>query len=84
MTAPTIAAPMLSRDEQRTAARQLTLAMLALGLLALGLAWRGWAPEQSGVSQLLLGVASLLVAMPVMRSAWYSLRYPSLHGSPTS
>ena len=80
MTAPTIAAPMLSRDEQRTAARQLTLAMLALGLLALGLAWRGWAPEQSGVSQLLLGVASLLVAMPVMRSAWYSLRYPSLHG----
>ncbi|ROO40622.1 heavy metal translocating P-type ATPase [Pseudomonas sp. 7SR1] len=80
MTAPPIAAPMLSRDEQRTAARQLTLAMLALGLLALGLAWRGWAPEQSGVSQLLLGVASLLVAMPVMRSAWYSLRYPSLHG----
>jgi heavy metal translocating P-type ATPase len=29
---------------------------------------------------LLLGFASLLVAVPVMRSAWYSLRYPSLHG----
>lgn len=80
MSAQTPAAPMLSSAEQRTAARQLTLAMVALGLLALGLAWRGWSPEQSGVSQLLLGVASLLVAVPVMRSAWYSLRYPSLHG----
>ena len=80
MTPHTAAAPMLSRAEQRTAARQLTLAMVALGLLALGLVWRGWSPEQTGVSQLLLGVASLLVAVPVMRSAWYSLRYPSLHG----
>ena len=80
MTARTPAVPMLSSAEQRIAARQLTLAMLALGLLALGLAWRGWSPEQSGVSQLLLGFASLLVAVPVMRSAWYSLRYPSLHG----
>ncbi|MFW9268465.1 cation-translocating P-type ATPase [Pseudomonas sp. NR3] len=80
MTAQATAAPMLSSAEQRAAARQLTLAMLALGLLALGLAWRGWSPGQNGVSQLLLGAASLLVAMPVMRSAWYSLRYPSLHG----
>ena len=81
MTAQTAAAPsMLSSAEQRSAARQLTLAMLALGLLALGLIWRGLSPEQTGVSQLLLGFASLLVAVPVMRSAWYSLRYPSLHG----
>ncbi|MGC5701724.1 cadmium-translocating P-type ATPase [Pseudomonas sp. NFXW11] len=74
------AASMLTSTEQRSAARQLTLAMLALGLLGLGLAWRWLAPEQEGVSQLLLGVASLLVALPVMRSAWFSLRYPSLHG----
>ena len=81
MTAPTAAAPsLLSSAEQRSAARQLTLAMLALGLLALGLIWRWVVPEQTGVSQLLLGFASLLVAVPVMRSAWYSLRYPSLHG----
>ena len=81
MTAQTAAAPsLLSSAEQRRAARQLTLAMLALGLLALGLIWRWLAPEQTGVSQLLLGFASLLVAVPVMRSAWYSLRYPSLHG----
>ncbi|MDZ4327507.1 MAG: heavy metal translocating P-type ATPase [Pseudomonas sp.] len=81
MSAQAVAAPsLLSSAEQRSAARQLTLAMLALGLLALGLIWRWWSPEQTGVSQLLLGFASLLVAVPVMRSAWYSLRYPSLHG----
>ena len=80
MTAQTAAPSMLSSAEQRSAARQLTLAMLALGLLALGLLWRWWAPDQIGVSQLLLGFASVLVAVPVMRSAWYSLRYPSLHG----
>lgn len=73
-------ASLLTGTEQRRAARQLTVAMLALGLLALGLAWRWLMPAQVGVSQLLLGVASLLVAVPVMRSAWYSLRYPSLHG----
>ena len=80
MTATTAAPSLLSSAEQRRAARQLTLAMLALGLLGLGLIWRWLVPEQTGVSQLLLGFASLLVAVPVMRSAWYSLRYPSLHG----
>jgi heavy metal translocating P-type ATPase len=81
MTEQTTTAPsLLSSAEQLSAARQLTLAMLALGLLALGLVWRWLSPEQTGVSQLLLGFASLLVAVPVMRSAWYSLRYPSLHG----
>ncbi|MGN8139427.1 heavy metal translocating P-type ATPase [Pseudomonas sp. 22105] len=80
MTATTSAPSLLSSAEQRRAARQLTLAMLALGLLGLGLIWRWLMPEQTGVSQLLLGLASLLVAVPVMRSAWFSLRYPSLHG----
>ncbi|WP_053164014.1 heavy metal translocating P-type ATPase [Pseudomonas sp. P1.8] len=81
MTVKTAAAPsLLSSAEQRSAARQLSLAMLAMGFLALGLIWRWLSPEQTGVSQLLLGFASLLVAVPVMRSAWYSLRYPSLHG----
>ncbi|MEX5663661.1 heavy metal translocating P-type ATPase [Pseudomonas neuropathica] len=80
MTATTAAPSLLSSAEQRRAARQLTLAMLALGLLGLGLIWRWQMPEQTGVSQLLLGFASLLVGVPVMRSAWFSLRYPSLHG----
>jgi Cd2+/Zn2+-exporting ATPase len=73
-------ASLLSGAEQRSAAWQLTLAMLALGLLGLGLVWRWMAPEQSGVSQLLLGVASLLVAIPVVSAGWHSLRHPSLHG----
>jgi heavy metal translocating P-type ATPase len=80
MTATTATPSLLSSAEQRRAARQLTLAMLALGLLGLGLIWRWWLPEQTGVSQLLLGFASLMVGVSVMRSAWYSLRYPSLHG----
>ena len=74
------AVSLLTGAEQRSAARQLTLALLALGLLGLGLIWRWLMPAQIGVSQLLLGFASVLVAVPVMRSAWYSLRYPSLHG----
>ncbi|MBP5943845.1 MULTISPECIES: cation-translocating P-type ATPase [unclassified Pseudomonas] len=80
MSETTAAPGLLSSAEQRRAAGQLTLAMLALGLLGLGLIWRWLLPEQTGVSQLLLGVASLLVAVPVMRSAWFSPRYPSLHG----
>ena len=78
--APQPAGSMLSGAEQRSAARQLTLAMLALGLLGLGLVWRFVAPEQTGVSQLLLGAASLLVAIPVVSAGWHSLRHPSLHG----
>ena len=77
---PAAPGSMLSSSEQRSAARQLTLAMLALGLLGLGLIWRFFAPDQVGVSQLLLGAASLLVAIPVVSAGWHSLRHPSLHG----
>ena len=73
-------ASMLSNDEQSSAGRQLTIAMVALGLFALGLIWLWVAPTQPGISQLLLGSAALLVAIPVVRSGWYSLRYPDLHG----
>ena len=70
----------LSQDEQRSAARQLSLAMTALGLFGLGLAWNGLAPSQAGVGQLILGAAALLVGVPVLRAAWHSLRHPDLHG----
>ncbi len=71
---------LLSTDEQRAAGLQLTLAMFALGLLALGLAWRWLLPTQSGISELLLGAAALLVALPVLRAGWFALRFPDLHG----
>lgn len=70
----------LSRSEQKAAAKQLTLAMIALGLLTLGLIWHWLFPSQQSVSQLLLGLASVLVAFPVLRSGWHSLKHPSLHG----
>jgi heavy metal translocating P-type ATPase len=71
---------LLTSSEQQQAARQLLLAMLALGLLSLGLLWIFIAPSQTGVGQILLGAAALLVALPVLKSGWYALRYPDLHG----
>ena len=73
-------AVLLTANEQQQAARQLTLAMMALGLLALGLLWTFIAPAQTGVGQLLLGAAALMVALPVLKAGWYALRYPDLHG----
>lgn len=70
----------LSHQEQRNIARQLVLALFASGTLILGLLWRGLAPEQIAVADVLLGVASLMVGIPLLRHAFYSLRHPSLHG----
>src|ERR1700719_2632760 len=70
----------LSREEKQEAAQLLSLAMVALGLFALGLAWRFFNPSQEGVSQVLLGSAALIVAVPVLRAGWHSLRHPDLHG----
>ncbi|GAJ92962.1 heavy metal translocating P-type ATPase [Rhizobium rhizogenes] len=75
-----LSAGLLTANEKQAAAIQLTLAMVALNLLALGIAWRWLAPDEEGVSQLLLAAASLIVAVPVIRSGWHSLRHPSLHG----
>jgi Cd2+/Zn2+-exporting ATPase len=70
----------LSVDERQEAAQLLTLAMIALGLFALGLIWKWTDPASASVSELLLGAASLIVAVPVLRSGWHSLRHPDLHG----
>lgn len=75
-----LSAGLLTANEKQAVAVQLTLAMIALSLLALGIAWRWLAPDEEGVSQLLLAAASLIVAIPVIRSGWHSLRHPSLHG----
>ncbi|WP_206957070.1 heavy metal translocating P-type ATPase [Trinickia acidisoli] len=74
------AAIALSEAEQRTATRQIALALAAAGLLVLSMAWRYWAKAGEPLSQVLAGLASLLVAGPVFTGAWHSLRKPSLHG----
>ncbi|WP_392566633.1 cation-translocating P-type ATPase [Utexia brackfieldae] len=71
---------LLTQAEQRKASRQLVLAMLAIGILVLGLYWRWFMPQGDGIAQLLFGFSSILVAFPVLRSAWQSLRQRSLHG----
>ena len=60
--------------------RQLTLTMITIGLLLLSLLWRAIAPDQPGISDILAGVAWLLVAVPVFRAGWHSLLHPDLHG----
>ena len=67
-------------EEQRRMQRQLTLTMITIGLLLLSLLWRAIAPEQPGISDILAGVAWLLVAVPVFRAGWHSLLHPDLHG----
>lgn len=75
-----LSAGLLTANEKQSAAAQLILAMIALCLLVLGIGWRWLFPDETGVSQLLLAAASLIVAIPVIRSGWHSLRHPSLHG----
>ena len=78
--ATAIPGTVLSVEERQEAAQLLTLAMIALGLFALGLIWKFTDPAADAVSQLLLGAASLIVAVPVLRAGWHSLRHPDLHG----
>ncbi|WP_097163328.1 cation-translocating P-type ATPase [Enterobacter sp. CC120223-11] len=59
---------------------QLTLAMTTIGLIILSLVWRSIAPQQAAISDLLAGVAWLIVAIPVFRAGFHSLRHPDLHG----
>ena len=75
-----LSAGMLTANEKQSAGFQLVLAMIAIGLLALGLGWRWFSPDEAGIGQLLFAAASIIVAVPVIRSGWHSLRHPSLHG----
>ncbi|MRT48659.1 cadmium-translocating P-type ATPase [Raoultella sp. RIT712] len=59
---------------------QLTLAMSTIALILLSVLWRSIAPQHSAISDLLAGVAWLIVAIPVFRAGWHSLRHPDLHG----
>jgi Zn2+/Cd2+-exporting ATPase len=73
-------APLLSHVEQRSLRTQLLLSLAAAGCLVLSLLMRVITPDQAAVAELVAGVAALLVAVPALRTAWYSLRDPDLHG----
>lgn len=73
-------ASLLAAAERGLLALRLTLAMVAAGLLALAVLWQFAFPAQRLLSDLVAGVAALLVAVPVIGAAWGSLRHPSLHG----
>ncbi|RKP44181.1 heavy metal translocating P-type ATPase [Trinickia fusca] len=70
----------LSADEQRAATRQIAIALAAGGLLVLSMLWRYLNQDSEAISQMLAGLASLIVAGPVFVGAWRSLASPSLHG----
>jgi Cd2+/Zn2+-exporting ATPase len=71
---------LLSFGERWSLAMRLTLSMFAAGLLGIALLWRVVFPADGGISELVAGLAALLVAVPVLSAAWASLRHPSLHG----
>lgn len=77
---PNFSQGLLTPEERRRMTVQLTLAMSTIGLIVLSLIWRSIAPQQAAISDLLAGVAWLLVAVPVVRAGWHSLRHPDLHG----
>ena len=77
---PDFSQALLTPEERRRMALQLTLAMSTIGLILLSLLWRSLAPQQPAISDLLAGVAWLIVAIPVFRAGWHSLRHPDLHG----
>jgi len=77
---PNFSQTLLTPEEQRRMTVQLALAMTTIGLILLSLLWRSLAPEQAAVSDLLAGVAWLIVAIPVFRAGLHSLRHPDLHG----
>ncbi|MCB8883215.1 cadmium-translocating P-type ATPase [Acidisoma cellulosilytica] len=71
---------LLSFAERSSLAVRLTLSMVAGGLLCIALIWRVVFPADQSLSELVAGLAALLVTVPVMTAAWDSLRHPSLHG----
>ena len=73
-------AALLAFAERGVLALRITLAMAAAGLLLLAVLWQAAFPGERALADLVAGGAALLVAMPVLASAWHSLRHPSLHG----
>ncbi|GAC1342463.1 MAG: cation-translocating P-type ATPase [Acetobacteraceae bacterium] len=71
---------LLAQAERTIMGLQLVLALLATGLLIVSTGWRLLAPDGAAIAEIACGLAALLVAVPVLASAWQSLVRPSLHG----
>lgn len=72
---------LLTSPERRRLGLRLVSAMASGGLLLLALLL-GWLwPERQAVAELLLAVAVMLVAGPVLWAGWRSVLAPSLHGA---
>ena len=73
-------AGLLSHTERRSLGLRLVVSMIAGGCLVLATIIQFAVPSQRDVAELVAGLAALLVAVPALSAAWYSLRYPDLHG----
>jgi heavy metal translocating P-type ATPase len=73
-------AGLLTHTERRSLGLRLTVSLIAAGCLVLAAIIEIAVPSQSDVAELVAGIAALLVAVPALSAAWYSLRHPNLHG----
>ena len=71
---------LIDSAERMLLAMRLSLSIASGCLLIVALGIRFIFPAQKGLSDLVAGVAAVLVAGPVLAAAWESLRHPSLDG----
>ncbi|HTV88970.1 MAG TPA: cation-translocating P-type ATPase [Stellaceae bacterium] len=71
---------LLSSAERWRLGTRLSLSLVAGGLLILSVGIQVLYPAQRDVSELVAGIAALMVAVPAIGAAWQSLRFPDLHG----
>jgi len=71
---------LLTRSEKFFFGLRLTAAVIAGALLVISIVLEFFLPGQEDIAQLVAGVAAALVAIPALSAAWYSLKYPDLHG----
>lgn len=70
----------LSRSEKLSLGGRLVLAAVAAWLLVLSWAIRWWAPAQEDLGLLCVGLSSVLISIPLFRSAWGSLLSNEING----
>ncbi len=71
---------LLENSERFMLALRMSMSLASGCLLIVAVVIRFALPEQRAMSDLVAGIAALLVAPPVLAAAWESLRHPSLDG----